>query len=279
MASSTSNSAAGFSLFQLEAGLSRSSLTSDSTDESTTIEQTAAETHDIMPVTEAQPLEESAGLLEQPLAMGMAIVRPDNFGLVVPGVYRSSYPKAQDFAFLQNLKLKTIITLVQKELPDGYQVFLDGNGIRHVVFAMTGTKKADVPLAMMRSIIGLVADQTNHPLLIHCNQGKHRTGCVVGILRMYHGWDRASALNEYERYAYPKVRPTDVQYLREFQLANLRHIVARREGLEQSSLSMGRFICFYVVAVLGLLVWFLSTCGIMSFPVFDPPRRPRVSEI
>lgn len=35
--------------------------------------------------------------------------RPVNFGLVVPGVYRSSYPKKEDYAFLKNLKLKTIV--------------------------------------------------------------------------------------------------------------------------------------------------------------------------
>lgn len=35
--------------------------------------------------------------------------RPANFGIVVPGVYRSSYPKTEDFGFLQNLKLKTVV--------------------------------------------------------------------------------------------------------------------------------------------------------------------------
>lgn len=35
--------------------------------------------------------------------------RPANFGVVVPGVYRSSYPKPDDFPFLQNLKLKTVM--------------------------------------------------------------------------------------------------------------------------------------------------------------------------
>jgi tyrosine-protein phosphatase SIW14 len=35
--------------------------------------------------------------------------RPINFGVVVPGVYRSSYPKADDYAFLKGLKLKTVV--------------------------------------------------------------------------------------------------------------------------------------------------------------------------
>lgn len=35
--------------------------------------------------------------------------QPANFGTVVPGIYRSSYPKDADYAFLQKLKLKTIM--------------------------------------------------------------------------------------------------------------------------------------------------------------------------
>jgi tyrosine-protein phosphatase SIW14 len=34
---------------------------------------------------------------------------PDNFGLVVPGVYRSSYPKPDNYRFLQGLRLKTVV--------------------------------------------------------------------------------------------------------------------------------------------------------------------------
>lgn len=35
--------------------------------------------------------------------------RPDNFGEVIPGVYRSSYPKIEDFGYLRDLNLKTIV--------------------------------------------------------------------------------------------------------------------------------------------------------------------------
>jgi tyrosine-protein phosphatase SIW14 len=225
-----------------------------------------------------QPAEESVMTPERLLPTALATIQPQNFGPVIPGVYRSSYPQSQNYAFLQRLKLKTIVTLVQKEMPEGYQVFLDGNGIQHLVFNMAGTKKADIPLATMRSIIGLISDKKNHPMLIHCNQGKHRTGCVVGILRRYHGWDTASALDEYERYAYPKIRPTDVQYLREFQLADLGQIVAQRLDRGESTLSVGYFVCLYTIIVLGLLVWVLTTSGAISFPILDPPRRPKASE-
>ena len=34
---------------------------------------------------------------------------PANFGVVVPGVYRSSYPQPQNYGFLKDLRLKTIM--------------------------------------------------------------------------------------------------------------------------------------------------------------------------
>jgi tyrosine-protein phosphatase SIW14 len=35
--------------------------------------------------------------------------RPANFGIVVPGVYRSSFPQTEDYGFIEGLKLKTIV--------------------------------------------------------------------------------------------------------------------------------------------------------------------------
>lgn len=39
----------------------------------------------------------------------VAMGQPTNFGTVVPGVYRSSYPQEADYPFLQKLGLKTIM--------------------------------------------------------------------------------------------------------------------------------------------------------------------------
>lgn len=35
--------------------------------------------------------------------------RPLNFGVVVPGFYRSSYPKPEDYGYLRSLQLRTIV--------------------------------------------------------------------------------------------------------------------------------------------------------------------------
>ncbi len=36
-------------------------------------------------------------------------VRPTNFGIVVPGIYRSSFPQSEDYDFIERLKIKTIV--------------------------------------------------------------------------------------------------------------------------------------------------------------------------
>ncbi len=35
--------------------------------------------------------------------------QPDNFGIIAPGVYRSSYPQARDYMFMRDLRLRTIV--------------------------------------------------------------------------------------------------------------------------------------------------------------------------
>ena len=35
--------------------------------------------------------------------------RPKNFGVVVPGVYRSGFPQSEDYPFIEGLKLKTMV--------------------------------------------------------------------------------------------------------------------------------------------------------------------------
>ncbi|KAI0428772.1 tyrosine phosphatase family-domain-containing protein [Xylaria sp. FL1042] len=146
---------------------------------------------------------------------------PVNFATVSEGLYRSGYPETADYPFIQSLKLKTIVSLVNKELPDGYQTFIQDNQITHKIFAMAGTKKEEIPIEMMRSIYTVVSDRKNYPLLIHCNHGRHRTGCVVGVLRKSNQWSMKRILDEYTTFAESKVRDVDIKYLADFELSNL----------------------------------------------------------
>ncbi|ORY12227.1 tyrosine-protein phosphatase-like protein SIW14 [Clohesyomyces aquaticus] len=149
-----------------------------------------------------------------------ALVPPTNFGAVVPGsVFRSSYPLEENFDFLKTLKLKTILTLVPEPIPDANLAFMKENGIQHFQVHIPANKgEISIPTCQMTKALGVVLDRSNHPILIHCNKGKHRTGCVVGCIQtnIFAGEELHNVFDEYHTYADPKARILDECFMEIF---------------------------------------------------------------
>lgn len=113
-------------------------------------------------------------------------------------------------------------TLVVKDEGDRELTgFVNGNGIKHIIVPMKGTKKEAIPDAIMKDILTHVLDRRNYPLMFHCNHGKHRTGCVVGVMRKLAGWDVGRTVDEYRSFAEPKIREVDVAYISAFEASSL----------------------------------------------------------
>jgi tyrosine-protein phosphatase SIW14 len=161
-----------------------------------------------------------------------SLLPPDNFGAVIPSsVYRSSFPLPENFSFLGSLKLKTILTLVPKPFPDAYVEFMESNGIRQIVIPIAANKDVVcIEDTTMIQALGVVLDRSHYPLLIHCNKGKHRTGCTVACLRKIQGEGNRSALHEYHTYAGSKARSLDETFIRSFDERSLLWL-ARENGL------------------------------------------------
>ncbi|GAA5952726.1 hypothetical protein JCM10213_007912, partial [Rhodosporidiobolus nylandii] len=64
--------------------------------------------------------------------------------------------------------------------------------------------------------LNLVLDPAHSPLAVMCNMGRHRTGTCIGVLRKLQRWNLASILEEYRRYAGPKVRVVNEQFIELF---------------------------------------------------------------
>ncbi|KAJ1960107.1 tyrosine-protein phosphatase siw14 [Dipsacomyces acuminosporus] len=145
---------------------------------------------------------------------------PENFAMVCPYIYRSGMPKKRNYPFLKKLKLKSILTLILEEYPTQNQKFLDQNGIKLFQFGVAGNKEpfADIPEDIMSEALLTLLDKRNHPILIHCNKGKHRTGCLVGCLRKIQEWSNTSIFDEYRRYSAPKSRSMDQQFIELFDI-------------------------------------------------------------
>ncbi|KAJ2850408.1 tyrosine-protein phosphatase siw14 [Coemansia erecta] len=151
---------------------------------------------------------------------------PENFAMVCPYIYRSGMPKRRNYAFLKKLKLKSILTLIMEEYPQQNQKFLEQSGIKLFQFGVAGNKEpfADIPEDIMCEALLTLMDKRNHPILIHCNKGKHRTGCLVGCLRKLLEWSNTSIFDEYRRYSAPKSRSMDQQFI---ELFDIRPVLAQ----------------------------------------------------
>ena len=53
-------------------------------------------------------------------------------------------------------------------------------------------------------------------MLIHCNKGKHRTGCLIGCLRKLQDWSLTTIFDEYRRFSFPKSRSMDQEFIELF---------------------------------------------------------------
>ncbi|KIW26808.1 uncharacterized protein PV07_06613 [Cladophialophora immunda] len=156
--------------------------------------------------------------------------RPVNFQVIAPGLYRSSYPQYAHFETLADLGLKTIVTLVSGPLPVDYQKFIASHGITHYTIPILANKdpEAYTPDAVVCKVVELMLDPSNYPMLIHCNKGKHRSGCITAAFRKVTGWTLDACIEEYERYSKPKSRDLDKVFIARFDPSPLKHLAIER---------------------------------------------------
>ncbi|CDW98629.1 hypothetical protein [Sporisorium scitamineum] len=143
------------------------------------------------------------------------LLPPDNFAMVNSYVYRSSFPKKKHFPFLRTLGLRSVLTLILEEYPETNSTFLDQNGITFFQFGIPGNKEpfVSIPTDKITAALMTIMDRRNHPILIHCNKGKHRTGCLIGCLRKLQQWSLTTIFDEYRRFSWPKSRSMDQEFI------------------------------------------------------------------
>ncbi|KAK8948590.1 putative tyrosine-protein phosphatase [Platanthera zijinensis] len=165
------------------------------------------------------------GRLESPPAIDPSVppaleslMPPSNFSMVDRGIYRSALPSPANFAFLETLGLRSVVYLCPEPYPPSNSEFLNSHGIRLFKFGIEGSKEpaAAMPEAAITFALKVILDARNHPVLIHCKRGKHRTGCLVGCFRKLQSWCMSAVLEEYQRFAATKVRPSDMIFINNF---------------------------------------------------------------
>ncbi|GMG98716.1 hypothetical protein Nepgr_000556 [Nepenthes gracilis] len=153
-------------------------------------------------------------------------IPPLNFAMVDNGVFRSGFPDITNFTHLQSLGLRSIICLCPEPYPEESMEFLKKNGIKLYQFGIDGYKEPfmNIPQDTIGEALKVLLDVRNHPVLIHCKRGKHRTGCVVGCLRKLQKWCLSSIFDEYQRFAAAKARVSDQRFIELFDITSLKNM-------------------------------------------------------
>lgn len=119
-----------------------------------------------------------------------------NFGALdkKKGLYRSAQPQyGYEYAWLKNvLGLKTIINLRSESNHDGNEAIK--HGINVVNFMVDDHKIPND--AQVEQFTKLIQDESNFPLLFHCQHGHGRTSTFCVLARLAMGWTLEEALNE-----------------------------------------------------------------------------------
>lgn len=134
-----------------------------------------------------------------------------NFRVVKDGVvYRSAQLPTGGLARLVNdYRIKTVVCLRDgdKANDQAEESYCHANGIQFVRLmplewtrASDGSAPVEANLAKFREI---VKNPANHPILLHCFAGTHRTGSYVAVYRMdFEGWSNERAMNELRALGY-----------------------------------------------------------------------------
>jgi len=157
---------------------------------------------------------------------------PAHFGVVERYVYRCAFPAPPSYPFLRRLGVRTIINLLDRR-PEEYDAFMRETGVRYAHLAVKGNKETceDMDRGKVATALALILDARNHPVLIHCRSGKHRTGALVGCLRMLQHASLEAACAEYVRYCQHKQRDVDKLYIERFDPRTLRDLAPPPEYL------------------------------------------------
>ncbi|MFN0084517.1 MAG: fused DSP-PTPase phosphatase/NAD kinase-like protein [Blastocatellia bacterium] len=117
-----------------------------------------------------------------------------NFGKVNDHIYRGGQPKEKEYRELSSMGVRTVIDL--REDPEAYaRGQAERAGLKYINLRLNA--KTPPTIEESSQFLGLVKDQANWPVFVHCAGGRHRTGVLIAVYRMeVDGWTAEQAYRE-----------------------------------------------------------------------------------
>jgi tyrosine-protein phosphatase OCA6 len=137
----------------------------------------------------------------------MIVNPPFRFSWVEGDVCRGAYPKHRNLLFLEQLGLKTIISLT----PEPPIITLD---IPVIHYRIEKQKEFLPTIGKIVQILQLIA-QAPRPVFVHCVEGTEVTSLVIMCLRKTMGWDLSSIFNESNRFV-AEWLPEQIDFVKAF---------------------------------------------------------------
>ena len=114
-----------------------------------------------------------------------------HFAKVDDGLYRSGQPTAEGFAAAERLGIRTVVNLRSAHSD---RALLAGTGLRYVELPCHQWSMDDADVA---AFLKVATDPAMRPVLVHCAEGRDRTGLAVASYRVaVDGWSHAEAERE-----------------------------------------------------------------------------------
>jgi protein tyrosine/serine phosphatase len=146
-----------------------------------------------------------------------------HFGIVSDQLYRGAQPEAAGFAELKKLGIDIVVNL--RHEPDWIareRALVEAQGMRYVSIPWRG--KQDPKPEQAAEFLGVLRDNPDRKVFVHCQRGAERTGVMVACYRMSReNWTPEQALAEMETFRFRAGRFAHLErFVREFPTLLLR---------------------------------------------------------
>lgn len=131
-----------------------------------------------------------------------------NFFMVNRGLLRGGQPTAQGVRLLKAAGVRSVINLRTEDIPiQRERDMVEGSGLKFI--SMPTYLVQEPTLDQFKQFIAAVQNPVNQPVYVHCQQGRDRTGTMIGAYRVAcNGWKAEAAFTEmYEKGFRPGFAP------------------------------------------------------------------------